>query len=198
MFDSQMRVGKEKLFVSFTQPFLHLPPWVFTLGGGVMGVGTAVLLSQQHYLWGFLCWFLNRLFDGMDGTLARLQKSQSDLGGYLDILLDFVVYALIPIGLVIGQPSPTAYLSLVILLATYYVNAASWMYLSAILEKRHHQAQNLTTVTMPAGIIGGTETIIFYTLFILFPAHLVWLFYLMSLLVGITVLQRLVWAIKKL
>jgi hypothetical protein len=47
---------------------------------------------------------------------------------------------------------------------------------------------------MPAGIIGGTETIIFYTAFIFFPAYLAWLFSLMGLLIIVTILQRLVWA----
>ncbi len=198
MFDNQMRIGKEKLFLPLARPFLRLPPWVFTVGALGVGVGTAVLLAQQQYLWAFGGWFLNRLLDGLDGTLARLQKKQSDLGGYLDILLDFAVYALIPIGLVVGQPAPAVYLSLAVLLAIYYVNAASWMYLSAVLEKRQRHQTAMTTVTMPAGIIGGTETIIFYSVFILFPAYTVWLFYLMSFLVLLTILQRLVWAVKNL
>ena len=41
---------------------------------------------------------------------------------------------------------------------------------------------------------GGTETIIFYTAFILFPAQFPWLFCLMGLLVLVTIVQRLIWA----
>ena len=47
---------------------------------------------------------------------------------------------------------------------------------------------------MPAGIIGGTETIIFYSLFMLFPAGYPWLFGLMAGLVMVTIMQRVVWA----
>lgn len=51
--------------------------------------------------------------------------------------------------------------------------SASWMYLAAILEKRPDQARTaLTTITMPAGLIGGTKTIMFYGLFILWPGYL--------------------------
>ena len=69
------------------------------------------------------------------------------------------------------------------------------MYLAAILEKRKLAHSNrLTTIAMPTGLIGGVETIIFYTAFMFFPSYLVWLFVLMGLLVLITIGQRLVWA----
>jgi hypothetical protein len=51
---------------------------------------------------------------------------------------------------------------------------------------------------MPAGLIGGTETIIFYSAFIVFHSVLPWLFGLMGLLVVVTILQRLLWAIRHL
>jgi phosphatidylglycerophosphate synthase len=195
MFDERMRRVKESAFDPLAQPLLSIPPWVLSVVGLLLGIGAAVALWQQAYLAGFGLWFLNRVFDGLDGTVARARSVQSDFGGYLDIIVDFVVYALIPVGLALGQPSDAVILSLVFLLVTYYVNAASWMYLAAILEKRHlSRGDKLTTITMPTGIIGGTETILFYTVFILFPAYLVWLFGLMGLLILVTIGQRLVWA----
>jgi hypothetical protein len=89
--------------------------------------------------------------------------------------------------------------SLLFLLFTFYVNSASWMYLAAILEKRSQQhADRLTSIAMPAGLIGGTETIVFYTAFIFFPGVLPWLFSLMGLLVVVTIVQRLLWAVRHL
>jgi phosphatidylglycerophosphate synthase len=144
---------------------------------------------------------LNRFLDGLDGSVARLHQRQSDLGGYLDILADFFVYAGYPIALVIGQPAVSSYLGLALLLASFYINSASWLYLAAILEKRNHgirTRKELTTITMPAGLIGGTETIVFYCLFIIFPTFLVPLFILMGGLVLLTTGQRIVWAIRHL
>ncbi|MBK9050067.1 MAG: CDP-alcohol phosphatidyltransferase family protein [Chloroflexi bacterium] len=199
MFDEQMRWGKEQVLGPLARPLLRFPPWLFSLLGLGMGIAAAAALVYQAYGLGFLFWFLNRLFDGLDGTVARLKNEKSDLGGYLDILLDFIIYAIIPISLVLGQPSPAAYLSLVVLLAVFYVNAASWMYLAAILEKRSQtHTGRLTSVHMPAGIIGGTETIILYTFFIFWPGWLVGLFYLMAGLVAITIVQRLIWAVRHL
>ena len=198
MFDERMRSFKDTAINPLARLFLAIPPWGLSVAGLVMGVITAVFLTQQQYLLGLLFWGLNRLFDGLDGAVARLSGQTSDFGGYLDIIFDFIVYAITPIALVLGRgggDGDMLILALIFLLTTYYVNSASWMYLAAILEKRNQgNADRLTSITMPAGLVGGTETIIFYTAFILFPSYLVFLFGLMGLLIVVTIGQRLVWA----
>lgn len=199
MFDERMRLVKDTVFYPMAQPLQAIPPWLFSVLGLFAGMAAAIALWQQAYLLGFLFWFLNRLFDALDGAVARISGAQSDFGGYLDIVIDFVVYAAIPVGLALGRMETAVTYSLLFLLCTFYINGASWMYLAAILEKRSHQhVDRLTSVTMPAGLIGGTETIIFYTAFIFFPGVLAWLFCLMGLLVLITIGQRLFWAARHL
>jgi hypothetical protein len=106
-----------------------------------------------------------------------------------------VIYASLPIGLVFGSPSNGRYLALAFLLGSFYVNTASWMYLAAILEKRiAHNPNTQTTIVMPAGIIGGFETIIAYGIFLLFPSYITILFSIFGILVSITIIQRLIWA----
>jgi len=39
------------------------------------------------------------------GVVARRFKKTSDFGGYLDIVVDFFVYGIIPLGIAIGEPS---------------------------------------------------------------------------------------------
>ena len=68
--------------------------------------------------------------------MARITNQQTDFGGYIDVVCDFIIYSLLPISLVIENPSYTSYLIVCILEATFFVNAASLMYLSSILEKR--------------------------------------------------------------
>lgn len=75
------------------------------------------------------------------------------------------------------------------------------MYLAALLEKRNAGAAargELTSVTMPTGLVEGAETIVLYTIFLLFPGALVPIFVLMAGLVLITVGQRLIWAVRHL
>jgi phosphatidylglycerophosphate synthase len=201
MFDERLREVKERIFVEAARlGFAGWHPHALTLAALLLGAATAVALAFQFYLPAFVLWWLNRIFDGLDGTVARMGRRQSDLGGYLDILSDFVVYALVPLGLVAGRPSLPAALSAAVLLATFYLNAASWIYLSAILEKRRREAPTgqFTTVAMPAGLIGGFETMICYALFILLPQWMTWLFAAMSALVLVTIMQRLIWAIRRL
>ena len=199
MFDERMRLVKDTVFHPVAQPLQAIPPWLFSVLGLMVGVAAAIALWQQAYLLGFLLWFLNRVFDGLDGAVARVCYSQSDFGGYLDIVMDFIVYAAVPVGLALGQMNTAVTFSLIFLLCTFYVNSASWMYLAAILEKRSHRhSDRLTTVVMPVGLIGGTETIIFYSAFIIFPSVLPWLFSLMGVLIVLTIGQRLIWAIRHL
>jgi hypothetical protein len=51
---------------------------------------------------------------------------------------------------------------------------------------------------MPAGLIGGFETIIVYGVFLIFPAQIVWLFSIFGVLVLFTAFQRVVWAKRNL
>lgn len=201
MLDRLLRSSKEQVLspvaLRLLQP-IH-PTTITVLASGV-GLVAAVAIWYQAYLLGLLLWLLNRLLDGLDGTVARLQQKQSDLGAYLDIVLDTVVYIAIPLALALVHNTPQGYLCLALLLGSFQLNTASWMYLAALLEKRNagaHQHGELTTITMPGGVIEGTETIIFYCLFLLFPGALVPLFITMALLVLVTVVQRILWAIRR-
>lgn len=199
MLDYALRPLKDRVLIPVARPVgLRISPTTVTLLALATGLLAAGLLLTRQYGLALALWLTSRMLDGLDGTIARTHARQSDFGGYLDILCDFVVYAAIPAALVLGRPlTPAPLIALALLLATFYVNAASWMYLAAILEKRSAGAGargEQTTISMPAGLVGGTETIAFYCAFILLPAHTVLLFGTLAALVGASVLQRLFWA----
>jgi phosphatidylglycerophosphate synthase len=199
--DRYLRPSKDVVLDSLSRRLPNVPPTAITLTAFAVGLAACVFSWQGHYGWGLGLWLLNRILDGLDGSIARQHTKQSDLGGYLDILLDFVIYALLPLALVLSAPSQTRLVALACLLASFYINAGSWMYLAAILEKRHtlqQQARELTSITMPRGLIEGAETILFYCLFLLFPQQLELLFTFMALLVTATAIQRVVWAVRQL
>lgn len=201
MFDERLRSLKDMTFDPLARGLQMVPPWLFSVMGLLAGLAAALAAWQRLYPLALALWLLNRILDGMDGAVARIRGDQSDFGGYLDIVIDYVGYAAVPIGLAlgVGVTETAVMLALLFLLATFYVNSASWMYLAAILEKRRHQqADRLTSITMPAGLIGGTETIVFFSIFMLFPAYLPWLFSLMAGLIVITIVQRLIWAKRSL
>jgi phosphatidylglycerophosphate synthase len=200
MIDKALRLPKEWLLTPLARgPLRRIHPTTITVLAATVGVAAAGAAWQGWSMPAVGLWVVNRVLDGLDGTLARTTGQQSDLGAYLDILLDHLVYAAIPLGLALAAGTPAALIALALLLASFYLNGASWMYLAALLEKRNTGAAargELTTVTMPAGLIEGAETVVFYTLFLLLPGLLVPLFGLMTALVLLTTIQRAVWAVR--
>jgi len=198
MIDRMLRTPKEQLLQPMAHsPFRSVHPTAITLLALGVGLGAAVVAWQQMFVLALVLWLLNRILDGLDGTVARLTNKQSDLGAYLDIISDTIVYAAIPLGLALGAATPAAYVSVALLLASFHLNTASWIYLSALLEKRKHGAasqQEMTSVTMPNGLIEGGETIVFFCLFLLVPQAIVPLFLLMALLTVATAAQQWRWA----
>ncbi len=197
MFDHLLRGLKDAWLAPLARLLRGVSPNLLSVIALLFGLGAALAAARGAYSLGLALWLANRVLDGLDGTVARLAARQSDFGGYLDILLDFVVYAAVPVGLAAGNGTRDVLLAAAVLEAAFFVNACSWMYLSAVLEKRASGAAStgeLTTVTMPPALVAGFETVVFFALFFLFPGRLELLFGLMSTLVGINILQRLVWA----
>lgn len=199
MIDHYLRTTKERLLGRLVVgPLRQVHPTAVTLLAAAVGLATAVAAWQALTLLALGLWLVNRVLDGLDGTIARRTGRQSDLGGYLDIVLDHVVYAAIPIGLMVADGSQAAYLVLALLLASFYINNAAWLYLAALLEKRGGGTSTrgeLTAVTMPSGLIEGFETVLFYSLALLLPSAMISLFGLMAILTLLTAAQRAVWAI---
>ncbi|MEO6444342.1 MAG: CDP-alcohol phosphatidyltransferase family protein [Gemmatimonadaceae bacterium] len=178
-----------------------LSPNAVTVLAFLLGIAAAGAVYARHDALALVLWFANRVLDGLDGTLARVHGRQTDFGGYLDIVLDFCVYAAIPAAIVLASDSRPLAIAGFVLLASFYVNAASWMYLAAILERRGRGASErgeLTTVPMPAGLVAGAETIVLYAALLVMEQWRVEVFLLMAALVGVTIVQRMAWARRQL
>jgi len=172
-------------------------PAALTVAGLLLGLGAALAIGMGLHWLAVGLWLLNRVFDGLDGTVARLRGRQTDFGGYIDLLVDFTVYAAIPIGVAANASSPAAWIAVAVLLATFYVNAISWSFLSAVLARRGQDGtadSRRTTLAMPRGLVEGAETVVFFTLILAFPQWAIGLCWLMAAAVTISVLQRLAWA----
>ena len=200
MFDILLRPLKDKLLDPVARGLGRVfSPNTVTLISLLIGAASAVAVFYGSLGIGLILWILNRMSDGLDGAVARVTDKSSDLGGYIDIMADFIIYAALPIAFALNSSAEGVLIAAAVLLASFYINAGAWMYLSALLEKRGKASSGeVTSVTMPEGIIGGTETVIFFTLFFLLPQYLVYLFYLMAALTLIAAAQRLMWALRTL
>ena len=202
MIDKYLRPVKEKLLFPFAKRIGKLlSPNQITVIAFLFGLMCIALIILKHPLVALSFWLINRIIDGLDGTVARISNKQTDWGGYIDIMLDFVIYAAIPICFTVSYgKGPLVYTALVVMLAVFYINSASWMYLSALLVKRdfHNKTGQLTSITMPAGLIEGTETIILYTIMFFYPGPLAFEFFLISGLTLIGIFQRMIWGYNNL
>ena len=80
-----------------------ITPDGLTLTGFAIGVLALPFLALGWYPAALVAIVLNRLLDGLDGALAR-RRGLSDAGGFLDIALDFLFYALVPFGFALAAP----------------------------------------------------------------------------------------------
>jgi len=165
------------------------------------GAGAGVAAGLGLRWWPLVLWLASRLLDGLDGAAARRGGRQSDLGGYLDLMGDTLGYAAVPIGLAAAHGTTAGWAACAVLAASYYLNMTSWALLAAIAEKRGAGAaarDERTTIHMPAGLVEGVETIVAYTVMLALPSSAPALFVVMAALVGVTILQRVVWAWRSL
>ncbi len=202
MLDLRLRPTKERVLDPLATVLARsVGPGTLTVAALVVTLGAAGA-AWAGLRWVALAgWLLGRLLDGLDGPVARRRGQTSDFGGYLDVLADTVGYAAIPLGVALGIDQTSGWVTVAVLLGVLWVNGISWAYLAAVLEKRGAGAAatgELTTVTMPPALVEGTETVVCYSAFVLFPDAAPWLFTAMATLVAVNVVQRLVWASRNL
>ena len=141
-----------------------------TLAGFVLGALSLPALAYGMYGVALLLICLNRIMDGLDGAVARL-TGPTDRGAFLDIALDFLFYALVPIGFALADPAQNA-LPAAVLVASFVGTGSSFLAFAAIAGKR-----GMTTDAYPSkgiyylgGLTEGAETIALLVAMCLFPS----------------------------
>ena len=71
--------------------------------GFIFGLMAFAALIMGHVLTGLVFIIFNRIADGLDGAVARYH-GVTVLGGYLDIVTDFIFYELVPLGFALHDP----------------------------------------------------------------------------------------------
>lgn len=153
-------------------------------------VGVGACLAAGLGLWriALILWLSNRLLDGLDGSVAR-RRGATDLGGFLDLVADFSIYAGFVLGVAVAVPD--ARVAVAALLTSYYVSGCALLALSALMEKRRlDERGDDRSIRFVGGLAEGTETVIAYVALCLFPAHAPLVAWLFTAAVAVTALQR--------
>lgn len=164
-----------------------------TLLGFGLGLCAAILIASGAYSMGAAAILASRLCDGLDGAVAR-QTQATDAGGFLDITLDFLFYASIPLAFAVADPANNA-LPAALLLAAFMGTGSSFLAFATLAAKRG--LQDLATPGKSFYFLGGlteaTETLAFFVAMCLWPAHFAALAYAFAALCGITIVTRIWW-----
>lgn len=159
---------------------------VVTLAGLMLGLAAAALVAVGcSGLEVAALVMASRLADGLDGAVARA-GGKSDFGGYFDIVCDFAFYGAIPLAFVLADPAANGAAG-AFLLASFYVNGATFLGYAVLAERRGMETSSRgeKSLYFTAGLLEGTETILFFLLIVMVPAVFVpaaWVFGALCLL----------------
>lgn len=164
-----------------------------TLFGFILGCLAFPSLIFQQYDLALVFVILNRICDGLDGALARIQGI-SDSGGFLDISLDFLFYSLIPFGFVLANPEQNA-IAGAFLIFSFIGTGSSFLAFAVMAGKRdiENPVYKNKSLYYMTGLTEGTETIACFVTFCLFPNYFAEIAYLFGTLCWITTANR-IWA----
>ncbi|WP_207478320.1 CDP-alcohol phosphatidyltransferase family protein [Arenibaculum pallidiluteum] len=145
-----------------------------TIAGFALGLLGAGALAVQAYGAGLALILANRLMDGLDGAVAR-RAGATDLGGYLDIVCDFVFYNAVVFGFAAGHPEQA--IAAAFLMLSFTGTGTSFLAFAALAAKRNlsTEARGRKSLYYLGGLTEGTETILLFVAICLFPAAFPWL-----------------------
>jgi phosphatidylglycerophosphate synthase len=168
---------------------------VVTLVGFGLGILAVPALAAEAYGAALALIALNRLLDGLDGAIAR-RAGPTDLGGYLDIVCDFLFYNAVVFGFALGRPEqalPAAFLIL-----SFVGTGTSFLAFAAIAAKRglSTETQGRKSLYYLGGLTEGTETILLFVALCLFPDAFPWLAWGFGALCWLTTGARVAAAVR--
>ena len=162
-----------------------------TWAGFALGLAAAALLANRHWTAGAVLLLASRLLDGLDGAVARA-GTPTDRGAFLDITLDFLFYASIPLAFALADPPRNA-LAAAVLLAAFIGTGSSFLAFATLAAQR-----GLRSAAYPnkglyylGGLTEATETIACFLAMAIWPQAFAMLAWGFAALCVLTVVARL-------
>ncbi|MBD3584815.1 CDP-alcohol phosphatidyltransferase family protein [Salinimonas sp. HHU 13199] len=170
-----------------------------TVAGFLIGILAVPAIITGYFGVALVCIATNRLCDGIDGELARHTGSDSAAGGYLDICLDFLFYAAIPLGFGLADPLQWGAPALVLLCA-FIGTGSSFLAFAVAAETYKIERPQFAHKSFyyMQGLTEGTETIVFFIAVCLWPQSFSLLAYIFATACFITVITRVAGGYKTL
>lgn len=165
-------------------------PDQISMVGFLLGLCAVPAIWRELYVVGLTLILVNRVFDGLDGAVARL-VGPTDRGAFLDIALDFAFYSAIPLAFAWANPNENA-LAAATLIAAFVGTGSSFLAFSAVAAKR-----GLSATWYPhkgiyylGGLTEGAETIGVFIAMCVWPDLFAEIAFVFSALCLVTTLTR--------
>ncbi|MBV1702786.1 MAG: CDP-alcohol phosphatidyltransferase family protein [Hyphomicrobiales bacterium] len=183
----------QKRLLTPTATWCHARGWranQVTFAALVPALAAGICIIAHLPMTGLAFIALNRVLDGLDGTLARVE-GPTDRGAFFDIAFDFFFYALMPLAFVLNDPARNAVAG-ALLLASFVVSGTSFLAFAVIAARRGLQSSAFPNKGFYylGGLTEGAETILAFTLMCLFPNAFVGISLVFACLVLLTILMR--------
>ncbi len=163
-----------------------------SLMGFALGMIAAVLIAHGEIKSAIVPLLLNRLLDGLDGAVARFSEP-TDRGAFLDITLDFLFYAAVPLAFAFSNPERNA-LAGAVLLASFIGTGVSFLAYAIMAEKRGQKSTDYPSKSFYylGGLTEGFETVACFVAMCIWPQHFAVIAYVYAGMCCVTTLTRLV------
>ena len=161
-----------------------------TIIGAIFGLMAFIFIAAGLPLIGLWMIILNRLADGLDGAVARA-CGQTDFGGYLDLVVDFIFYSAIPLAFAIADSDQA--IAACFLCVSFMSTASSFLGV-AILAAKHSITTDVYGKKLfyyVGGLTEGSETFLVFCAMALWPEYFAYLAWGFGLLCWVTTATRI-------
>ena len=161
-----------------------------TVVGFALGLAAVLAVVMGMMLAAFVLILLNRLCDGLDGAIARA-TAPTDFGGFLDIVFDFIFYAMIPFGFALYDPANA--LAACFLIVSFFGTAVSFLAFAVMAQRRGLSSRDrgVKSLYYLGGLTEGGETIILLLAMTVTPQWFVYYAYVFGALCWVTAASRI-------
>ena len=137
--------------------------------GFLIGLSAINFLAMGMYGYALFCILLNRLFDALDGAIAKAAGITS-FGVFLDAALDYIFYAGVILGFALANPAQNAVAATFLMFG--FTAAAATLLSYAVIAYQYNAPQQPEVKQSPfylGGFAQGAETLVAFVVLCLVP-----------------------------
>lgn len=150
----------------------------------LISTASCYFILTDSYVFALIAWWTGRLFDGLDGLVARKAKLESARGGFLDISLDMLAYSMVAFSFFLRSEYDVLWC---VVIVGYVMCITSALALGSVEIKKDNRS-----LKMAQGLAEAGETGLFYSCVWLAPKYEKEFLFIWIIILFITVFARFI------